>query len=489
MRHLVAAALAVVFIGAAPLHAAEPELSAEQAARDLRILERAFNDLHPGLHRYATPAQLEAEFASAKQAVAQGASRAQMLLLASRIAAAVRCGHTWTNLYNQAPALRTALSARADKLPFTVRWVQGRVLVTASADAAVPRGAELLAIDGRTPAELAAALLPYLRADGASDNKRLAQLDSDANSPEIDRLFPLLLPPEQGRWRLRLRVGDGPVRELSVPAVTREARERAIGPARPDNAWRLSIDGDTALLTLPTFAFWDGRFDGRAFLQRSFAELAERRVPYLVIDIRRNEGGDDALGHALLAHLIRTPFTIPGGSRESAYERVPYNLVRFLDTWDYGFFDRTGQVTRGPGRSSERNWRLADAPPRRIEPVPAAIGPYAGRVLMLIGPENSSAAYLLARDVKAAGVAMLVGRPTGGNLRGLNGGQLTWLTLPASGVAVDIPLLAHFAPGNPPDAGVSPDILVPENFADAAAAIDSDMQAARALIARWRAGS
>ena len=38
--------------------AAAPELGAEPALRDLRILKRAFADLHPGLFRYATAAQL-----------------------------------------------------------------------------------------------------------------------------------------------------------------------------------------------------------------------------------------------------------------------------------------------------------------------------------------------------------------------------------------------------------------------------------------------
>ena len=57
---------------------------------------------------------------------------------------------------------------------------------------------------------------------------------------------------------------------------------------------------------------------------------------------------------------------------------------------------------------------------------------------------------------------------------------------PASGVAVDIPLLAAIHPGDPPDAGVLPDVRVAPSFADAAAGRDTEMQAAFALIARWQ---
>ncbi|MGM9483946.1 S41 family peptidase [Roseateles sp. NT4] len=451
---------------------AAPELSAEQAQRDLRILKRAFVDLHPGLYRYVTPTQIEAGFAAAQAEVANGASRTQLYLLATRLAAAVRCGHTWTNPSNQPPAMQALLGRQT--LPLVLRFVEGRIRVLASATPTVPAGSELVAIEGLTPAEIASALLPYLRADGSSDGKRLIQLDDDANGGAMQRIFPLLFPPAADGWRLRL--ADG--REVRAPALTAAEREQALrvaGWREPDPGWRLRIESGVAVLTLPTFSFWDRKFDGAAFLDRTFAELAERRIARLVIDLRDNEGGDDALGRALLSHLITQPFTQPGSRRESAYERVPYVLARYLDTWDFGFFDRTGQVTKTSGR----NWAMADSPPNIVEP---AARPFKGRVIALVGPNNSSAGYLLARDLKASGAATLLGQPTGGNLRGLNGGQLAWITLPASGVAVDIPLVANFAPGEPPDAGVRPDVVVRPRWADVAAGVDAELAAAMRLL-------
>lgn len=452
---------------------AVPELSAADAQRDLRILRRALVDLHPGLYRYATPQQVDAEFTAANAAVAAGASRAQLYLLATRLAAAVRCGHTWTNPANQPPAVQALLGRQT--LPLVLRWVEGRIRVVASASAAVPAGSELLAIQGQTPAQIATALLPYLRADGSSDGKRLAQLDDDANGGAMQRLFPPLFPPGPDGWRLRL--ADG--REVRAPALAAAEREQALQAAgwrAADPAWRLQIDGATAVMTLPTFSFWRGGFDATAFLDRSFAELRTRGIRRLVIDLRANEGGDDAIGRALLAQLIREPHTQPGGRRESAYERVPYVLARYLDTWDFGFFDRTGQVTRTDGR----NWRLPDSPPTVTVP---AVRPFQGKVVALVGPQNSSAGYLVARDLKASGAATLLGQPTGGNLRGLNGGQLAWITLPASGVAVDIPLLAHFSPGKPPDAGVQPDVVVLPRWLDVAAGVDTELATALRLLA------
>lgn len=456
-------------------------ISADNARRDLRLLQRALTALHPGLYRYRSAEDIDAEFQAAQAAMAGGASRAQVYLWATRLAAAVRCGHTWTNPSNQSDTLRAEVLERADKLPLTLRLVQGRLLITGSLVPSLVAGAELLAIDGRSITQIIDSLMPYLRADGSSDGKRLAQIDSGPNGGAMDRLFPLLYAPRDGRYTVRvLDRPDATPRDVSATAITPAQRQRVLPMAPQD--WAFQVQGDTAVLTLPTFAFWDQRFDAKARLEQHFAQLREQKVPFLIIDLRENEGGDDSIGHALLRQLIRRPCEVPGGPRESAYERVPYNLVRYLDTWDYSFFDRTGQVTRGPGR----NFVLSPTPALPLAPVAQ---PYAGRAIMLVGPQNSSAGYLLARDAKASGAALLLGQATGGNLRGLNGGQLTWMTLPASGVAVDIPLLAHFSNSPQPDAGVTPDVVVEQRFADAAAGVDTEMRAAQAVIDRWRHGA
>lgn len=475
---------------AAEAMAARPQpLTAKQAQRELNILKRALSDLHPGLYRYQTPDQFQVEFARAEAEVSEGSDTLKMYLIASRIAAAVRCGHTWTNPLNQGQVVQDALAA-LPALPMRIRLLDDRMLVTASANMKVPVNAELLSIDGRTPAALASEFMPYLRADGGSDGKRLSQIDSAVDGGAMDRLLPLLHPPGAEGYVLHFRARGGrtgaPIsqefEEAIVVGMTVAEREHRLVAAgmTPENAdWRFEIQGDTATMILPTFAFWQSDFDWRGFLQRSFGTLAERKIDKLILDLRQNEGGDDAIGNALQSHLLTTPFVVPAMRLESAYERAPYDLARFMDTWDFSFFDRTGQVMRGEGR----NWLLRKQPTAaRIEPVAR---PYQGRAVLLTGPRMSSAGYLIARNLKASSSATLIGQATGGNLRGLNGGQLAWLLLPTSGVSVDIPLIGSFSTSPQPDRGVLPDIAVRTKLEDVAAGVDPDIVAAK----RWLAGS
>jgi len=456
-----------------PALAAPDALTAKQALRELRILERGLTELHPGLTRYQSREALAAQFEQARAEVADGATPAQMYPLVTRLSASMRCGHTWTNPLNQSEATQATL-AQLPALPFQVRMIQRRMLVTASNDAAVAVHDEVLSVDDRSVEALIAALLPYLRADGSSDGKRLAQLTHNAEGGALDRLLPLLYPPQAGRYRLRLRKADGQVREVAVagqPVARRDAALTAAGLAPEDQRWRLDINGRVAVMTLPTFALWKDDFDWKGFFDESFAKLQRERVSRLILDVRQNEGGDAEIERTLVAHLIDAPYTLPTGHLRYAYERVPYELARFLDTWDFGFFDRTGKVQR----RDDGHWEPRDpiAATRIVPRSPT----FHGKVFALIGPRMSSAGFLLARDLKATHAAMLIGEPTGGNRRGLNGGELAWLTLPYSGAAVDIPLQATVY-DDQPDAGIEPDFFVPPTVEEVLKGEDAAMRMA-----------
>lgn len=241
------------------------------------------------------------------------------------------------------------------------------------------------------------------------------------------------------------------------------------------------IDGDTAVMTLPTFSFWNSDFDWAAFIDSAFAELDARKIPHLVIDIRTNEGGDGAIGGKILEHLIEGPLQFTSDQSTSAYERAPYITAKYMDTWDYSFFDRTGQVEKIVEGTAAGRYRFTPNA-RKSQTIKPAAHPYKGRTYILIGAENSSATFQFAKLVKESGVATLIGQATGGNQRGLNGGQLAWVVLPNSGVSVDIPLLAATYAATTPDASITPDIMVKPSFEASSAGRDLEMEAVRRLI-------
>ena len=481
--------IALCIAGGVSAQAMPEALNAEQAAQDARILKRTLQALHPALTKYNTQAEMDAAFARFEQRAGSARSAADLYLAATELAASIRCGHTWTNVLNQEGAAKTALLNRADKLPFTLKLIAKRWRVLASADPSISAGDEILAVNGHAATAMVNKMMPYLRADGSSDGKRLQQLNHDRGDySQMDIVWPLLSPPQNGQYRLDLRQPNGKRVQLDVKATTLAIRDAALasqGIKRASEQWTLRIDGDTAVMTLPTFSFWNSDFAWSDFIDKAFAELQNKRVAYLIIDIRANEGGDGAIGGKLLSHLIRKPFSFVSDQSTTNYERVPYNLARYLDTWDFGFFDRTDQVEKiAEGTAAGKYRFLANAAKKQIiEPV---ANPYAGKAYLLISAENSSATFQLAMLTKLSGAATLVGQRTGGNQRGLNGGQLAWVVLPNSGVAVDIPLLATTYTETTPDASIDPDIAVEPRFEASAKGQDVEMQKVAALISKNR---
>ena len=103
----------------------------------------------------------------------------QVYLMVAEAVAALRDGHTQVSMYNQGAYTASLLYTRPDRVPFAFRLLGDRMIVTGDAtqDGALPRGTEILTLDGRPVSDVIAALLPYASADGANDAKRRDELE------------------------------------------------------------------------------------------------------------------------------------------------------------------------------------------------------------------------------------------------------------------------------------------------------------------------
>lgn len=165
------------------------------------------------------------------------------------------------------------------------------------------------------------------------------------------------------------------------------------------------------------------------------------------------------------------------------YQKAPPELAPFLKTWDPSFKDWGSDVRRLDADFLElTRWQPAEGPGAIMPKAPR----YEGRTFVLIGPENSSATFEFARDAQASGLATLVGRPTGGNLRGINGSAFFFLHLPHSGIELDLPLVGQFPQTPQPDRGILPDVDVALTPEDLASGSDPEMARVRAMVAEMQ---
>jgi C-terminal processing protease CtpA/Prc len=444
-------------------------------ADDISVLRRAYTAMHPGLQRYATPAQVSARFDALDAAFQRSDDLAARYLALSRFCGTVRCGHSYANFYNQTRMVQERLFSGRNRLPFRFRWIGGRMIVLD--DGALPRGTEVLRIDGRPAAMILSTLLPLARADGGNDAKRRALLGVEGRDEweSFDIYFPLLFPAGD-RFRLDVGPPGGPRRSLTVDAIDLSQRRtmRSQAAEREDRGWTLEHRKRTAIITMPDWGLYDSKWDWKGWIAAAMEEVAGRGSTGLIIDLRANEGGLDC-GNEIVARLTDRTITEEKLSRRTRYRRAPVELEPYLDTWDKSFLDwGEDTVPAADGfydlkRASELT-SIAPQPPR-----------FRGKIVVLTGPVNSSATFQFANLIRRERLGVLLGEPTGGNRRGINGGAFFFVRLPG-GLEVDLPLIGYFPAGPQPDAGLVPDIAVAQTAADIAAGRDRALVEALALL-------
>ena len=78
-----------------------------------------------------------------------------------------------------------------------------------------------------------------------------------------------------------------------------------------------------------------------------------------------------------------------------------------------------------------------------------------------------SLAFYLAEAFKKHQLGTLIGEETGGNQKGINGGQILFLRLPYSKIEIDVPIVGTFSRApTVSDGGILPDIQVEYSIDD-----------------------
>ncbi len=466
---------------------------------DVAVLRAAYETLHPGLYRYNNKAEMDGHFAALEKSLEQAHSLQDAYLAFSVFAATIKCGHTYANFFNQEKAIQAALFQGHDRLPFYFRWLDRRMIVIDdfTPGQQLARGTEVLSINGIPTQAILDRLMTVARADGSNDAKRIASLEVTGDSvyETFDIYFPMFFPQSDPWLKLEVRVpGASKPQTLTVGALTYEQR---IAPIKQREAnrkggdaaifdWKYLSDG-SAYLRMPTWALYDSKWDWKSWLNAKLDELATRNSPALIIDLRGNEGGND-VGDEILKRLLRSDLRISAYRRLVRYRQTPADLNSYLDTWDPSFknWGDSAVELRQPWPTAPPVHYFAltryDHDAGGGDTIHPSDKPYRGKVFVLINANNSSATFQFALVMQRNKLGTLVGQPTGGNQRGINGGSFFFLRLPKSHIELDLPLVGTFPAVPQPDAGLTPDVLVTPTVEDILKGRDAEMAAVAALL-------
>ena len=463
-----------------------PKISSTALLQDFEILQEAILTIHPGLYRYNTQESIAQHFAQLRDYLQQDLTYTEAYLAFSKLAGAIRCGHTYANFFNQNTLIQHLILNQPDKLPFAFNIINKRVFITKNATdiELLNPGTEITAINNIPVAQILDSLLTVIKADGGNDAKRLHDLQLNGYNyfESFDVYFPLFFPPVDGLYKIEgVSTTDNQTFTKNVEAIDRNARTARLTahyhmPTALEDLWKFEVlNNDIGYLKLGTFVTWNFAMDWRKFLKQSFTTLKKQKIPHLVIDIRDNEGGLDEVIEALGNYVLQQDCQVENFQDKVRYKTISATVRPYVTTWDTSVYDLSKKII--PAEAGY--YAFKDDPPlARFRASPNA---YKGKIYLLINAANSSATFYLSRLAKSCGLATLIGQETGGSLQGINGGTILFLRLPNSQIEIDIPVFGGFARTPQPANGIQPDMEILPNIEDLRKGKDTELE----FIKNW----
>lgn len=457
---------------------------------DFRTMRQALEEIHPSLYLYTPKDSMDSIFDRSFKLINRPMTESEFMSFLYPVIRNIRCGHT--QLEHSTAYRQSANRPKAVHLPFDVfvndshAWIVGNQ----SSDSTLLPGTELLSINGISSSELIQTAIHTWNGDGYN----LTWNEFFMNEYDAFEDVCWMVYGWKGPYSLQVKDKDGSLRRVDVSASSKPLPKENILTVKPIPAagneaahkrsnlnLRLMPDSATSILTVNGLEYGD-----EAFYKYAFQQMVQHKTRYLVLDIRRNHGGDARIINNLLSYLADSSYVLlkqvigkvadPGMNHFSAYFDADITrsyLVTFnrpgkrvgADEYEFDFSPEMGKLIG-------------------IQPV-ADTNRFRGKVYVLIDGGTFSNGSNFAAALKAyCKNAVFVGRETGGTESGCGGGTNNKLTLPNSKLVLQFPWM-HLVSSSPSPIygrGLQPDYPIRNTPKSVAEHVDIDMEKAMELI-------
>lgn len=359
-------------------------LSREQARFDIDALVYTLSQVHPDIFSVCSQAELFAAVNEAKASLPDSVTRLELYRRAAPIVAMIGDGHT-----NLVYPYNDVFTKEHRRLPLSARVRSDKSIVCDRCiDSIIPREAKILSINGIETCKMLDAMMPFEA--GEREHFKLSRINGD-----FEALRHMLYPSDTFDITY-LPVGAKKTLSVKLPAETFEEIQKRI-PAKagvnPSAPYSFTIDkkNDVAIMDFRHFEDIEGM---RVFADSMFTTLRNDGIGNLVIDVRRNGGGNSRVGDILLRYISPIPFS-----------QMDRSLIRITPTT---------QRLRGNNDVPTQFTFYDTDEGRFIKPLTTDEGHYDGNVYLLTSNRTFSSAGSFSWTFKETGAGTVVGEETGG---------------------------------------------------------------------------
>lgn len=468
--------------------------SATELKEDVVLLKKILEANHPSLYWYTPKDSIDYYFNETISSIKDSLTEVEFRNKVSAAISKIRCGHTSVRFSKD--FIKEQDKHRYPQFPLYFKVWDDSLVVLANAhpkDSIFKRGTIVTAINGRSNRTLLDTLFNVINTDGYSDNHKNQILSNNfpgwyKNVFGLDSTYTIDYIDANGTKATAVIKNFSPVKDTTtkkknvqptVVATPQKPTRKQIKQARLLAKRSMQIDTsiNTAYIRLTTFS----GSKLRKFFRQSFAEIKEKNIATVVIDLRENGGGSVALSNKLTKYLANKPFKV-GDSVFAISRTFPYKKY-IKDWWMYWFPMNFLSHKEANGNIHFRRYEKHYYQPQKKNH-------FDGNIYLIQGGITFSASTMFIGTLKGQSNVTVVGEESGGGYYGNTAMHLPTIVLPNSKLRVVLPMYRLVMDKNRSKGhGIIPDVSIPPSSIAIKKGIDIKLQKVRELILQRKKNS
>lgn len=387
-------------------------LSSNELRQDLLFLKNKLETLHPNLYLYSSKTKMDILFDSLSNSIIKPMTDLEFYKHISVLSSTIKDGHT-----NFLPGKETMSyhDSFSKFLPYKLIISENKLLVdrVLTYENSIIRGSEIISINNISSKEIIEELKKRMVRDGNNQtypywilSKYFRNYFSFSYGHPTDFKIEYLQ---------RDVTGTVVIKALSKDSISYyNIRNYPVieNSLQTEKGINLQIASDSIYAILKIRDFHRNvlkhtyKQNFKKEIRNAFREIEKIKPPYLILDIRDNQGGELAYGKLLVSNLINKPFSLIESYYKVGASGIKYELKK------------TGGKFTGQLRPSKKTFK--------------------GNLIVLINGGSFSNSGIVASCLKRNTKTTFVGEETGGNDKVL-AGYIKEIILPFSQIEVQIP--------------------------------------------------
>jgi hypothetical protein len=279
--------------------------SEEFLRKDLAEIKNILITNHPAPYQFTGKDVFDKFYNEQLQKINRPMNLGEYFIIAAPLVEAIHCGHTWIGLPDD-----FGDDAGNIFLPMGFIFSDNKAYAALSANTnAIPQGSEILSVNNIPMSDIIESTKRLVNSDAKSKTGKLANFGHS---------FPDLLAIQYGKpdsYEVKF-IPHGSTRSKIKVLKTvdrRAAWENRISTISGsfsegyDPKLEIMKTKNLAVMTIPTFGFYDNQQKFYAFLDSAFEQVHGSGIDNLILDLRNNSGGDPFCSSRLFSYVEKQP--------------------------------------------------------------------------------------------------------------------------------------------------------------------------------------